>query len=328
MIKLSCLEVARLNFDEQILNYKNIVNEKLNDIYLEGPINIKEPIDHILKGGKRFRPILCLLTCSSFNGDKDNGLIAALAIELLHNFTLVHDDIMDKDDLRHGNPTIHSKWNDSIAILSGDAILALALIHLNRLTKDKDLIIQKFNQALIKVCEGQALDLSFENSNKISEQKYIDMIDRKTGHILGLCSEIGSILSNNNNTQHAKLKRYGILIGRAFQIQDDLLEVVSNQKKMGKSLKSDFLLNKKTYLTIKANSIDRDIVKKCIDISKNDFNLGFSSYRKFLLDNGILDEAKDLVDNILKTAIDILDSLDMNDKYLYEYTNLILNRDA
>ena len=317
-----------MNFDEKILNYKNIVNEKLNDIYLQGPINIREPINHILKGGKRFRPILCLLTCSSFNGNKNNGLIASVAIELLHNFTLVHDDIMDNDDLRHGNPTIHSKWDNSTAILSGDAILALALIHLNHLTDNKNLIIEKFNEALIKVCEGQALDLSFENSDMISEEEYIDMIDKKTGHILGLCSEIGSILSSDNNTQHSKLKEYGILIGRAFQIQDDLLEVTSNQEKMGKSLKSDFLLNKKTYLTIKANLIDNNIVNKCINIAKNDFNLGFSLYREFLLENAILDEAKDLIENILKAATDILDSLDMKNNYLYEYTNLILNRDA
>tara|TARA_Y100000588_G_C13876127_1_gene762438 strand:- start:330 stop:794 length:465 start_codon:yes stop_codon:yes gene_type:complete len=154
------------------------------------------------------------------------------------------------------------------------------------------------------------------------------MIDKKTGHMLGLCSEIGSILSSNDSIQHAKLKKYGILIGRAFQIQDDLLEVISDQKKMGKSLKSDFLLNKKTYLTIKANLIDSNIVNKCIDISKNDFNLGFSLYRKFLVKNNILNEAKDLIEDILKTATNILDSLDMKNDYLYEYTNLILNRDA
>ena len=135
--------MIKLSFDEEILNYKNIINKELENIYLIGPANIKAPVNHILRGGKRFRPILCLLTCSSFKGDKKNALIASVAIELLHNFTLVHDDIMDRDDLRHGNPTIHSKWNDSIAILSGDAILALALIHLNQLTENKDLIIEK-----------------------------------------------------------------------------------------------------------------------------------------------------------------------------------------
>ena len=317
-----------MSFDEEILNYKNIINKELENIYLIGPASIKDPVNHIIKGGKRFRPILCLLTCSSFKGDKKNALIASVAIELLHNFTLVHDDIMDRDDLRHGNPTIHSKWNDSIAILSGDAILALALIHLNQLTKNKNLIIEKFNDALIGVCEGQALDLEFENSDKISEKEYMNMIDKKTGHILGLSAEIGSIVSTDDDIRHDKLKKYGILIGRAFQIQDDLLEVISDQKKMGKSLKSDFLLNKKTYLTIKANSIDSNVVNKYINIAKNDFNLGFSMYKKFLIEHGILDEAKYLIKNILKTAKDILDSLKVDDNYLYEYTNLILNRDA
>ena len=122
-----------MNFNQIISDYKNIINNELDNIYTSGPVNIQEPISHVLKGGKRFRPILCLLTSLSFNGNKENALIASVAIELLHNFTLVHDDIMDKDDLRHGNPTIHSKWNDSIAILSGDAILALALIHLNKI---------------------------------------------------------------------------------------------------------------------------------------------------------------------------------------------------
>jgi len=320
--------VIKLTFHEKISSYKDVIDNELKNIYPMGPVNIKDPLNHILKGGKRFRPILCLLTSSSFRGNKENALIASVAIELLHNFTLVHDDIMDKDDLRHGNPTIHSKWNDSIAILSGDAILALALIHLNDLTENKNLIIEKFNHALIKVCEGQALDLAFEASGEISEKEYMTMIDKKTGHLLGLCSEIGSIVSNNNNKTHCKLKEYGILIGRAFQIQDDLLEVISNQKKMGKSLKSDFLLNKKTYLTIKANSINNNIVNKYIDIAKNDFNLGFSLYRKFLTENGILKESKDLIRNILKSAKTILDSLDMNNDYLYEYTKLILNRDA
>ena len=317
-----------MSFNDIILTYKNIINNELENIYSTGPANIRVPVGHVLKGGKRFRPILCLLTSSSFKGNKKNALIASVAIELLHNFTLVHDDIMDKDDVRHGNPTIHNKWNDSIAILSGDAILALALIHLNNLAENKDLIIEKFNNALIKVCEGQALDLAFEDSNEISEKEYMMMIDKKTGHILGLCSEVGSIISNNDSSIHAKLQKYGILIGRAFQIQDDLLEVISNQKKMGKSLKSDFLLNKKTYLTIKANSIDTNIVNKYVNIAKNDFNLGFSLYKKFLTENNILHETKELINNTLKSAKNILDSLDMNNNYLYEYTNLILNRDA
>ena len=126
-----------MNFHEKISSYRNTLNNELENIYLTGPVNIKSPINHVLKGGKRLRPILCLLTCLSFKGNEKNALISSVAIELLHNFTLVHDDIMDKDDLRHGKPTIHNKWNDSIAILSGDAILALALIHLNKINKNK-----------------------------------------------------------------------------------------------------------------------------------------------------------------------------------------------
>jgi len=317
-----------LIFKNTLLSYKDMIDKELYNIYNKGPLNLKEPINHILRGGKRLRPLLCLLTASAFKGSKKNALIVSVAIELLHNFTLIHDDIMDDDNLRHGLSTIHNKWNNSIAILAGDATLAIALTHLNKLTENKNLVIENFNCALVEVCEGQALDLEFQDNIDVSEQDYIGMIDKKTGHLIGLCAMLGSIISNNDNSTNNKLQKYGILIGRAFQIQDDLLEITSNQSKMGKSLKSDFLLNKKTYLNIKANSINRHIVNKCIKIAKNDFNLGFSKYRKFLIKNGIVDESIKKVNDILEEAENILDSLDMDNKYLYEYTKLILNRDA
>tara|TARA_Y100001970_G_scaffold292903_1_gene436495 strand:+ start:14215 stop:15201 length:987 start_codon:yes stop_codon:yes gene_type:complete len=328
LIKSKILEELTLTFQNKISNYKNIVDKELKSIYNKGPLNLTEPINHILSGGKRLRPLLCLLTASAFKGSKKDALIASVAIELLHNFTLIHDDIMDNDDIRHGLSTIHNKWNNSIAILAGDATLAIALIHLNRLTENKNLIIEHFNYALIQVCEGQALDLAFQYNMDISEEDYISMIDKKTGYIIGLCSMLGSIISKNDNSINIKLKKYGILIGRAFQIQDDLLEITSNQNKMGKSLKSDFLLNKKTYLTIKANSINSNIVNKCIKTAKNDFNLGFSKYKNFLVENGIVDESIQKINGILASARSILDGLDMNNKYLYEYIKLILNRDA
>ena len=317
-----------MNFEAQILDYRNKINDELKKIYNVGPTNIKEPINHILKGGKRFRPILCLLTSYCCKGDQKSALIASTSIELLHNFTLIHDDIMDKDDLRHGNITIHNKWNESIAILSGDAILSLALINLNDLSHNKSVIIEKFNKALIKVCEGQALDLEFQDNTTVSEEAYMSMIDKKTGYMVSLCSEIGAIISNESEDIQKKLKKYGLLIGRAFQIQDDLLEVISDQNKMGKSLKSDFLLNKKTYLSIKTNLIDSSVINKYIKIAQKDFNLGFSLYRDFLKNNNIINETNDTIAKILKSAEDILNSLDMDTEYLHKYTRLILHRDA
>jgi geranylgeranyl pyrophosphate synthase len=235
---------------------------------------------------------------------------------------------MDNDNLRHGLETIHHKWDDSIAILSGDAMLAIALIRLGVIKENKSIILEKFNEALIKVCEGQALDLQFQGLNDVSVKEYLDMVDKKTGYMIGLSSEIGAIVSNMTFEVQLKFKKYGQLIGRAFQIQDDLLEVISNQEKMGKSLDSDFLLNKKTYLTIKANSIDCNIINRYIEISKNDFNLGFSLYRKFLEDNEIIKDTNILINSITKSARNILAGIDIDTSYLNEFTDLILYRNS
>ena len=134
-----------MDFNDKIIYYRELINNELVDIYNKGPENISEPINHILRGGKRFRPILCLLTTLSLKGDKKSAIIIGTAIELLHNFSLIHDDIMDNDNIMHGYETIHNKWNKSIAILSGDAVLALALLKLNYLKKNKSIIIQEFN---------------------------------------------------------------------------------------------------------------------------------------------------------------------------------------
>ena len=157
-----------MNFKDNINTYKELINKELSSVYKDGLPNLHDPIHHILSGGKRLRPILCILTAKCFKGTFDSSLITATALELLHNFTLIHDDIMDKDDFRHGKTTIHNRWNESIAILSGDAILALALNKLNTLNKHKSSVIEKFNLALIEVCEGQALDLVYENKEFIT----------------------------------------------------------------------------------------------------------------------------------------------------------------
>ena len=315
-----------MNFEDDIVRFKKNIDDELKQVYDLGPDIIKNPINHILNGGKRIRPILCLITSLSCGANIKETLDAAISIELLHNFTLIHDDIMDNDDLRHGHITIHKKWNSSIAILSGDAMLAIALIKLNDLKKHKSIIIKKFNEALIEVCEGQALDLDFQDKNIISEKMYLEMIDKKTAYMIGLSAEIGSILADVDKNIQKKIREYGLLIGRAFQIQDDLLEIISNKNQMGKSLQSDFLLNKKTYLSIKAHLIDSEKINKYIHIANKDFEKGFNLYRKFLSDNNIIDETKNLINRILVSADNILEDIDINKDYLYRYTQLILNR--
>ena len=158
------MEILKLNFNKEINLYKKNIDLKLQTIYLDGPKIIQDPIHYILEGGKRIRPILFQLIIDAFNNSKNKDVTnTAIAIELFHNFTLIHDDIMDDDSLRHGKETIHNKWNESIAILSGDAMLALALKLLNGLSDNRDLVINKFHNALIEVCEGQALDIFYQD---------------------------------------------------------------------------------------------------------------------------------------------------------------------
>ncbi len=315
-----------MKFKDEIKLYKSMIDENLKKVYESGPINIKEPIYHILKGGKRIRPILSLITADACGLNPEEAVDASISIELLHNFTLIHDDIMDNDDLRHGNETIHKKWNDSIAILSGDAMLAIALLKLNEIPKYSSSIIKKFNEGLIEVCEGQALDLYFQDKEIITENDYLKMIHKKTGFMIGLSAEIGAILANADKNTQNEMKKYGFLIGRAFQIQDDLLEIISNKSKMGKTLESDFLLNKKTYLSIKSRLIDNEIINTFIDIAKNDFEKGFMHYKEFLQRNNIIEETEETISEILNKADKILIDLEINRKNLFDYTKFILNR--
>ena len=219
--------------NKTIIKYKNIINKELSSIYPVGPELLKNPINHILNGGKRVRPLLCMLVNNACGGKLEKSVKPALSIELLHIFSLVHDDIMDNDSLRHGIPTIHQKWNNSIAILSGDAILALAFRELNSST---NLIKQKFNSALIAVCEGQALDIEYQNIDKISIKQYFEMINLKTAYMLGLSAEIGALLAIDDYEIVENFRKIGFLIGKVFQIQDDLLEITSDSSIMGKSL--------------------------------------------------------------------------------------------
>ena len=213
-----------------------------------------------------------------------------------------------------------------IAILSGDAVLALALLKLNDLSKNKSKIIEEFNNALIEICEGQALDIEFESKKNISIDAYINMVDKKTGYMIGFCSHSGAIISGLSIDSQRILKKYGQLLGRAFQIQDDLLEVISSEKKMGKSLQSDFILNKKTFLTVQGRALDSMYIDKCINKSKSDFESGFNLYKNFLTENNVIVDTENKIKEILIDSNKLLDKLNLDNDLLYKYTELILNR--
>jgi len=307
-----------------IKDYKSLIDSHLGIVYPNGPKLLKEPINHILYGGKRIRPLLCMLVNDACSGKVEEVIDVAVSIELLHIFSLVHDDIMDGDQLRHGIKTIHEKWDNSIAILSGDAILALAFKGLNSCS---NLIKQKFNSALIAVCEGQALDIEYQELDKISLNQYYDMINLKTGHMLGLSAEIGALISNESNHEVAdSYKKMGLLIGKVFQIQDDLLEITSSSNAMGKSLSSDILLNKKTYLMIKAENSFPGSLDNIYNRYNKDLSILKNEIKNFLLDNKIIEETLDYISDIFKEVDKILISNNQSNKNLIELVNFVRRR--
>lgn len=244
--------------NDSFLNRLEIIreetNRELHQLPLEdAPVYLYAPVKYILEGdGKRLRPILVHLAGEAFGATPDDILNASLGVELLHNFTLVHDDIMDQDNIRHGKPTVHFKWDESTAILAGDGLYAIGQLCMSKLQRGQLEAVRAFNQATLMVCEGQAYDKEFEENTDITLNQYFTMIEKKTGWLLGLCAELGAILGEQDGEIRKHLRGYGLNLGKTFQIQDDLLEIYSDTGKMGKSLGSDVMAGKQTVLTILA----------------------------------------------------------------------------
>ncbi|SFF25496.1 polyprenyl synthetase family protein [Thermoflexibacter ruber] len=218
------------------------------------PTELYEPIRYIMDlGGKRIRPILVLIGNYLFTDDWQKNTKPALAVEIFHNFTLLHDDIMDNAPIRRGKPTVHEKWNSNIALLSGDVMLVKAYQQLDFVEeKYFHTILRKFHQCAIEVCEGQQLDMNFEKVEKISQGEYINMIRLKTAVLLGFSLEFGAVIGGADPENAQQLYDFGVNIGIGFQLKDDLLDVYSDQAKFGKQVGGDIIANKKTFLLIKA----------------------------------------------------------------------------
>jgi len=222
--------------------------------YGDEPQNLYEPIRYIFDlGGKRIRPLIALLSYQLFRDDIKKILEPSLAIEVFHNFTLLHDDIMDNAPLRRNKPTVHKKWNENIAILSGDVMLVRAYDHLLAIDESRiKSAITKFNNCAAEVCEGQQFDMNFEQLNTVTEEEYIQMIKLKTAVLLGFSAELGGLVAEADETELLHLREFGINMGIGFQLMDDLLDVYAENEKFGKQIGGDILANKKTYLLIKA----------------------------------------------------------------------------
>lgn len=218
------------------------------------PKELYLPIQYtISNAGKRFRPVVMMMSCDLLNGDFADAIHPAVSLELLHNFTLIHDDIMDQAPLRRGRETVYRKWNSNIAILSGDTLFAMAYDYLIR-TDPRVLpdLLPAFNRIAIQICEGQQMDMNFENRLDVSIAEYIEMIRLKTAVFFGGCMQIGAIVAKADQHKVDLLYNYGEKLGIAFQLQDDILDAFGSEKEIGKKQGGDIVANKKTFLYLKA----------------------------------------------------------------------------
>lgn len=230
----------------------DIVNKELKKVVGDKvePAEFYEPIEyHIFGGGKRVRPILCLLACEAVSGEYNKALPMAASLELVHAFTLVHDDIMDKDTTRRGKPTIYSKWGEPLAINAGDGIFAKAYASILNLETPLEIAakaVKALSASIIEVCEGQAMDISFEKKENISKAEYLDMAERKTASLIAAATHTGAIIGGGNDNEINALENYGRKVGLAFQIWDDYIDFASENT--GKTYGSDIKKGKKTFI--------------------------------------------------------------------------------
>jgi geranylgeranyl diphosphate synthase type II len=244
-----------MNSEQRYERHKAVVERYLRNFINERkPQTLYSPAKYVLvAGGKRIRPVITLLACEVVGGEANEALHAGAGIEILHNFTLVHDDIMDHAKTRRGRPTVHKKWDQNVALLSGDALLALAYRALLR-TKTQRIqeICKVFTEGVITICEGQALDKEFETRHRVHVNEYLSMIEKKTGKLVSVAAQVGGLIGNAAPAEQEALKRYGEYVGRAFQLQDDLLDIIADEKEFGKSIGSDLVEGKKTFLLLEA----------------------------------------------------------------------------
>jgi geranylgeranyl diphosphate synthase, type II len=304
---------------------KKVIEKKLlNSVKNRTPFSLYKPAYYTLQsGGKRLRPLLVLFSVHAAGGRFSKAYNAAVAVELLHNFTLVHDDIMDNAEKRRGRLTLHKKYDTNSAILTGDSLLSVAY---ESLLKDcngnSKKILNSFTQGLVEVCEGQGLDKEFETKTNVALKEYILMISKKTAALSEMCCKIGGLLAGASTAKVNALAGYGRNVGIAFQIQDDLLDVIGDEDKFGKIIGSDLVEGKKTYLFVKAfqkaKGKDKENLNKLIKdkgIKKDKVKVFRDIYTKL----GVLDDARKDILSYSEKALDSIKKIGKDKQKFFEW---------
>lgn len=321
---------------ESLKKHTLYLEEKLGEVnFPNKPMELYDPLRYFLAiGGKRIRPILTLMAAELFGKSKDRAFNQALAIELFHNFTLIHDDIMDDAPLRRGVSTVHEKWNTNVAILSGDSLLIKSYQYLCK-TDEQNLpsIMEVFNKTAIEVCEGQQLDMDFENRIDVTTAEYIEMIRLKTSVLLGCALQLGAIVAGASDKDQKSIYQFGVNVGIAFQIQDDILDLYADPEKFGKQIGGDVLANKKTILYLTAVSKSNESQLKLLKQlqSEEDASLKLSRTKELFDYLDVKSTCKELMDmhfGKAMSALELVDGTEEGKLQLKELALLLMNRDS
>jgi geranylgeranyl diphosphate synthase, type II len=311
----------------KITNYGLILEDKINLYdFPKAPENLYDSLRYFLKlGGKRIRPILTILAAEMFGASVDKSIAASLSIELFHNFSLIHDDIMDEAPLRRGKATVHEKWNTNIAILSGDALLIKAYQEIctyeSKILPD---LLHVFNKTALEVCAGQQMDMDFEEKSSVSIPEYIEMIRLKTSVLLGCALEMGAIVAETNIENRKQIYTFGQEIGIAFQIQDDILDLYADPDKFGKQVGGDVISDKKTILYLLALEKANPIQKSKLFELKNHLNQKEKVQQTKILFNeiGIKNLAEKQMQIHYENALSAMSKIDVKETKKIDLLNL------
>jgi len=319
----------------ELKDYTAYIDKSLNGInFPSKPSDLYDPIRYFLNiGGKRIRPILTLLGAELFGCDKESAISQALSIEVFHNFTLVHDDIMDEAPLRRNQATVHQKWNTNVGILSGDVMIIKAYQLLCQINAEKlPEAIDVFSKTAVEVCEGQQMDMDFESRNDVTIAEYVEMIRLKTSVLLGAALSIGAIVANASEKDKKNIYAFGQNIGIAFQIQDDILDLYADPLKFGKQVGGDVIANKKTilYLTAltDATKEQREILKQ-LDDEKN-IELKIMRTRQLFDQLKVKESCKERMQSYYSLAKENLSKIDVpenNKRKLLELASYLMDRE-